>query len=1341
MFYKSHRYLFAILYYFSVTLIGQTLRDEVIQINSPDDGAVISDNYLVVLFDVAEFFQIGQEQCNNCDGYLKVSLDENLIGTITSGSQSDYTITGIAAGMHFLQIEAVRPSGESFVPVVRDTVSFSYGNVEGCPVEVLTVFGGDEENILSWTEPSGGVGCGDIVVPSLPFSDSGTNEGAGDQWPVSGGTSQGDDVSYTLNINSPTTITVDLCSESTDYDTKLEIFTIDDDCLVPVSTGFYDDDGPFNTCPSSPAPYTPSILEDVSLQPGRYYIVVDGYGGATGNYAINISTSDRGEFFSNQNTIKTEWPLEQLKMSNEGYSGQEITDITTEVLNSYRQQNQTYNRDVPVECGVFLTYRIYDSFTGTVIHETSNLSWSHGPLVNGTERCYYVTAVYQQGETIVSSNVACGNPESFLAPSPTNVSVTPLDEEVLVFWTESNISQLEIPYTETFDEDSGLIDLWLINGDNWVVSPFGNPAPSMEFTWQPAQENYDQALFSPSIPLGSITSVILSFDIFFEDYPAAVQNEEYLTFEYLYNGVWTEIETWRADSSISWTNYTQTLENLSGLLQVRFRAYGINSFDINYWLIDNFQVNNASRIEYDFSGYNVYYGTDISNLQLFNTDAVLTETDVYVTGLNNGLEYHFGVRSVHEGEPQYLSDLISATATPIWLYGDINGVVTDPAGNPLDSVVVSADGFFDTTGSDGIYSIMNLNPGAQKISANKEGFFTDDYQVEIFAREESVQQDIAMAPILPNPICLTSEAGDNNVQMSWLAPNSDPCGDWIYYHDGEFEDAYVSNNGGAGPATLFIPSSYPATIMSVRFHITDADVAQGIELNVYSVDQNALGPSLISGPYAVSAVADGWIEIDIDDASINSGGFLVATYNTSANGPYFSVDINNYNGSLYFGNAEGFVEMGGYGIYNVGSHEAFISESGSRTFADQRFQDIFNTGSNLSFEELDIVISGSHGPSEPRMIESSGRDTRLDSLVGYHVYQIDEEGSDIFILETADTSATVPVDSNYQEYCHYVKAVWQTEYYGNIESPSSNTTCSTPYTIGDWNFDSNVDINDVLSVVDCILEEEIPTDEQLKNIDLNDDGNINIADIIMMVDIIFNNNSAGRLSSKNDAALVYLGLENDYKKSQLNLNIEYDGELRGIQFELNYDPTRLDLGTPKLRNNEQETVVFYKVLEPGLLKVIIIDLTGGKFKSLEKPLMYLPVELKGELIGSTNIEMNSVSIVGSRGEVMNYVLKISPFFMSQIPSTYALHQNYPNPFNPKTEIRFDIIEESDVKLTIYNLMGQKIKDLKSERMIPGFHAVSWNGTNSLGAPVASGMYLYKLSTETFQSTKKMLFLK
>lgn len=94
-----------------------------------------------------------------------------------------------------------------------------------------------------------------------------------------------------------------------------------------------------------------------------------------------------------------------------------------------------------------------------------------------------------------------------------------------------------------------------------------------------------------------------------------------------------------------------------------------------------------------------------------------------------------------------------------------------------------------------------------------------------------------------------------------------------------------------------------------------------------------------------------------------------------------------------------------------------------------------------------------------------------------------------------------------------------------------------------------------------------------------------------------------------------------------------------------------------------------------------------------------------------------------------------------IPASFALHQNYPNPFNPKTEIRFDLPEEGMVELAIYNLMGQKIRTLTSNHMIPGYHAIVWDGTNDIGSQVATGMYFYSLSSRTFHSTKKMLYLK
>tara|TARA_B100001142_G_scaffold313984_1_gene351017 strand:+ start:569 stop:2662 length:2094 start_codon:yes stop_codon:yes gene_type:complete len=95
----------------------------------------------------------------------------------------------------------------------------------------------------------------------------------------------------------------------------------------------------------------------------------------------------------------------------------------------------------------------------------------------------------------------------------------------------------------------------------------------------------------------------------------------------------------------------------------------------------------------------------------------------------------------------------------------------------------------------------------------------------------------------------------------------------------------------------------------------------------------------------------------------------------------------------------------------------------------------------------------------------------------------------------------------------------------------------------------------------------------------------------------------------------------------------------------------------------------------------------------------------------------------------------------QIPTDFTLHENYPNPFNPTTTLRFDIPEISDVTVTIYNMIGQKIKSFNMQSAPAGYHSLTWDATNDLGAPVAAGVYLYQLQTEGFIKTKKMVLLK
>lgn len=96
---------------------------------------------------------------------------------------------------------------------------------------------------------------------------------------------------------------------------------------------------------------------------------------------------------------------------------------------------------------------------------------------------------------------------------------------------------------------------------------------------------------------------------------------------------------------------------------------------------------------------------------------------------------------------------------------------------------------------------------------------------------------------------------------------------------------------------------------------------------------------------------------------------------------------------------------------------------------------------------------------------------------------------------------------------------------------------------------------------------------------------------------------------------------------------------------------------------------------------------------------------------------------------------------NEIPKVFSLEQNFPNPFNPITTIKFGIPKESFVKLTIFNVLGQKVKTLVSEELQPSFYSLKWNGTNDFGNLVSSGVYFYKIETGDFKQTKKLLFLK
>jgi len=94
-----------------------------------------------------------------------------------------------------------------------------------------------------------------------------------------------------------------------------------------------------------------------------------------------------------------------------------------------------------------------------------------------------------------------------------------------------------------------------------------------------------------------------------------------------------------------------------------------------------------------------------------------------------------------------------------------------------------------------------------------------------------------------------------------------------------------------------------------------------------------------------------------------------------------------------------------------------------------------------------------------------------------------------------------------------------------------------------------------------------------------------------------------------------------------------------------------------------------------------------------------------------------------------------------IPAMIGSVSNYPNPFRNQTTIRFDIKAATPVKVDIYNLRGQHVRSLLDDSKAPGSYDLAWDTKDDNGRAVANGVYLYKIRTGTYSSSKKMILLK
>jgi hypothetical protein len=171
------------------------------------------------------------------------------------------------------------------------------------------------------------------------------------------------------------------------------------------------------------------------------------------------------------------------------------------------------------------------------------------------------------------------------------------------------------------------------------------------------------------------------------------------------------------------------------------------------------------------------------------------------------------------------------------------------------------------------------------------------------------------------------------------------------------------------------------------------------------------------------------------------------------------------------------------------------------------------------------------------------------------------------------------------------------------------------------------------------------------------------------------------------------------------------------EVQISYNPSQIAIHNPEntgdinLTDNDEDSGIY-----------TLLAMTEGK--------LAVPITISGR---ETEI-MLSLRVVGQDGEIISQLTR--QLSLSAIPKSFALHQAYPNPFNPTTTIQFDLPEDINVLLEVYDISGRIVEELHSRTMQAGYHSITWNATM-----YSSGIYFVKLHAGSFHHTQKLMLVK
>ncbi len=211
----------------------------------------------------------------------------------------------------------------------------------------------------------------------------------------------------------------------------------------------------------------------------------------------------------------------------------------------------------------------------------------------------------------------------------------------------------------------------------------------------------------------------------------------------------------------------------------------------------------------------------------------------------------------------------------------------------------------------------------------------------------------------------------------------------------------------------------------------------------------------------------------------------------------------------------------------------------------------------------------------------------------------------------------------------------------------------------------------------------------------------------------------------------------------IGLDAQLVGSYVGEIFALNTDHVGITPWPDYTRANSQATDIFQAVYgeEPCGTRY-----NGGNFKTVFLPFPfealcdYDTLNQEPVLTDKALTVMDSIlSWFGTRDSIPEGIQQLPDG--GELPRVFTLSQNYPNPFNPVTSIEYTVPKSAEVSLKVYNVLGQEVKTLVDLRQNAGRYRATWNGEDSHGQKVSSGIYFYQLKAGDVSLVRRMILLK